>query len=119
MFFTTNTKVTQTQKTITPNDVKPFFELFLPEKNVLGITSVLLKSGTEYTNVPTTAEFLSPSNKWYEVDALAEDRVFIEDPTKVSDQPGIKVGKYIQTSNRFISEYTPEGLFVYSRCKRK
>jgi hypothetical protein len=35
--------------------------------------------------------------------------VFIEDPTKVSDQPGIKVGRYIQTQNRFITEYTPEG----------
>jgi hypothetical protein len=97
------------KRVITPNDVKPFFELFLPEKNVLGITSVLLKSGTEYTNIPTAAEFLGVPNKWYEVDALAEDRVFIEDPTKVSDQPGIKVGRYIQTQNRFISEYTPEG----------
>jgi hypothetical protein len=52
---------------------------------------------------------LSPENKWYEVDSLAEDRIFIEDPTKVSDQPGIKVGRYIQTQNRFMSEYTPEG----------
>jgi hypothetical protein len=97
------------KRVITPNDVVPFFELFLPEKNVLGITSVLLKSGTEYTNVPTAAEFLGAANRWYEVDALAEDRVFVEDPTKVSDQPGIKVGRYIQTSNRFISEFTPEG----------
>ena len=97
------------KRVITPNDVVPFFELFLPEKNVLGITSVLLKSGTEYTNTPTAAEFLGASNRWYEVDALAEDRVFVEDPTKVSDQPGIKVGRYIQTSNRFISEFTPEG----------
>jgi len=97
------------KRVITPNDVVPFFELFLPEKNVLGITSVLLKSGTEYTNTPTAAEFLGVSNRWYEVDALAEDRVFVEDPTKVSDQPGIKVGRYIQTSNRFISEFTPEG----------
>jgi len=97
------------KKVITPNDVVPFFELFLPEKNVLGITSVLLKSGTEYTNIPTAAEFLGVANRWYEVDALAEDRVFVEDPTKVSDQPGIKVGRYIQTSNRFISEYTSEG----------
>ena len=97
------------KRVIGANDVKPFFELFLPEKNVLGITSVLLKNGTEYTNVPTTSEFLGLSNRWYEVDALAEDRVFIEDPTKVSDQPGIKVGKYIQTQNRFITEYTPEG----------
>ena len=97
------------KRVITPNDVKPFFELFLPEKNVLGITSVLLKNGTQYTNIPTTAEFIGIENRWYEVDALAEDRVFIEDPTKVSDQPGIKVGRYIQTQNRFITEFTPEG----------
>jgi hypothetical protein len=97
------------KRVITPNDVRPFFELFLPEKNVLGITSVLLKSGTNYTNIPSVSEFISPQNRWYEVDALAEDRVFVEDPTKVSDQPGVKVGRYIQTQNRFISEFTPEG----------
>lgn len=97
------------KRVISGNDVRPFYELFLPEKNVLGITSVLLKNGTDYTNTPTTAEFLGLENRWYEVDALAEDRVFIEDPTKVSDQPGIKVGRYIQTQNRFITEYTPEG----------
>ena len=34
------------KKVITPNDVKPFYELFLPEKTVLGITSVLLKLKT-------------------------------------------------------------------------
>jgi hypothetical protein len=97
------------KKVVTPSDVRPFFELFLPEKNVLGITSVLLKDGTDYSNIPTTAEFLGLDNRWYEVDALAEDRIFVEDPTKVTDQPGIKVGRYIQTSNRFISEYTAEG----------
>jgi hypothetical protein len=97
------------KRVINPSDVKPFFEMFLPDKNVLGITSVLLKSGTNYTNVPTAAEFLGLTNRWYEVDTLAEDRIFIEDPTKVSDQPGIKVGRYIQTNNRFISEFTPEG----------
>jgi hypothetical protein len=42
------------------------------------------------------------------VDALVQDRVFVEDPTKTSDQPGIKVGLYITTSNKFISEYTPQ-----------
>lgn len=97
------------KRVITPADVKPFFELFLPDKNVLGITSVLLKSGTNYTNTPSAAEFLGLQNRLFEVDALAEDRIFIEDPTKVSDQPGIKVGRYIQTNNRFISEFTPEG----------
>ena len=97
------------KKVITPNDVKPFYELFLPEKNVLGITSVLLKDGTQYGNVPSVQEFLGLDNRWYEVKALAEDRVFVEDPTKVSDNPGIKVGKYLSVTNKFISEYTPEG----------
>jgi hypothetical protein len=97
------------KRTITPLDVKPFFELFLPEKNVLGVTSVLLKDGTQYANVPSSQEFLGSENRWYEVKALIEDRVFVEDPTKVSDDPGIKVGTYINTSNKFITEFTPEG----------
>jgi hypothetical protein len=97
------------KKVITPNNVKPFFEIFLPEKNVLGVTSVLLKDGTSYANVPSVQEFLGNENRWYEVRALVEDRVFVEDPTKVSDQPGIKVGKYMTTNTKFITEYTPEG----------
>lgn len=97
------------KQTITPNNVRPFYEIFLPERNVLGITSVLLKDGVQYSNVPTVQEFLGLDDRWYEVKALIEDRVFVEDPTKVSDNPGIKVGRYIQTSNKFITEFTPEG----------
>ena len=97
------------KRVINTSDVRPFFEMFLPEQNVLGITSVLLKDGTQYSNVPSAQEFLGADNRWYEVKALAEDRVFIEDPTKVSDKPGIKVGKYITTNNKFITEYTPQG----------
>ena len=99
------------KRVITANDVRPFFELFLPEKNVLGVTSVLIKEGTQYTTIPQPQEFLGTNNRWYEVKALIDDRVFIEDPTKVSDNPGIKVGKYITTSDKFITEYTPEGFF--------
>ena len=97
------------KKVVTPNDVRPFFELFLPEKNVLGVTSVILKDGTQYANIPSVQEFLSLDNRWYEVKALIEDRVFVEDPTKTSDRPGIKVGKYVTTNTKFITEYTPEG----------
>lgn len=99
------------KRVITPTDIRPFLEIFLPEKNVLGVTSVLLLDGTNYLNIPTADTFLGNNNRWYEVEALAEDRIFVEDPTKVSDKPGIKVGKYIQTNDRFITEYTPEGFF--------
>ena len=98
------------KRVITPNDVRPYLELFLPEKNVLGITSALLKPGTQYSTIPNPQDFLTIGpERWFEVDALVQDRVFVEDPTKVSDQPGIKVGTYITTSNKFISEYTPQG----------
>jgi hypothetical protein len=99
------------KRVISPNDVKPFFEAFLPEKNVLNVTSVLLKEGTQFAGTPTNQEFLGLENRWYEVDALIQDKVFVEDPTKVSDSPGIKVGRYINTSNKFITEYTPESFF--------
>ena len=97
------------KRVITPNDVKPFFEFFLPEKNVLGVTSIIQRDGTAYSNVPTAQEFMGAAGRWYEVQARAEDRVFIPDPSKPSDDPAIKVGTYIQTQNRFITEYTPEG----------
>ena len=96
------------KRTITGSDAKPFLEIFLPEKNVLGVTSVLLKDGVSYSNVPTSQEFLGTTDRWYEVYALAEDRVFVPDTSKPADQPGLKVGKYIQTNTRFITEYTPE-----------
>jgi hypothetical protein len=97
------------RKTVNAQDARPFLEVFLPEQNVLSITSVILKDGTNYNGIPSYDDFLSPANKWYEVNSLAEDRVFIEDPTKVSDKPGVKVGKYIITNSRFVSEYTPLG----------
>ena len=97
------------KKVINANDVRPFYEFFLPEKNVISISSIIQKDGTTYSSPPTYDEFITAPDKWYEVDALAENTVFVEDPTKASDNPGIKVGRYIETENRFISEYTPEG----------
>ena len=76
---------------------------------MISITDVIQKDGTSFTTPPTYEDFINSQDKWYEVDALVEDRVFIEDTTKSSDNPGIKVGKYIDTENRFISEFTPLG----------
>jgi hypothetical protein len=97
------------KRVINTQDVVPFFNFFLPEKNVLGVSAIIQKDGTDYQSTPSSSEFVSSQSKWYEVDALAEDTVFIEDPTKPIDNAGVKVGKYIKTDNRFITEYTPEG----------
>lgn len=97
------------KKPINSIDVVPFYNLFLPERNILSVTGIIQKEGTSYQTVPGYSEFVTSTNKWYEVDALAQDTVFLEDPTKPVDNTGIKVGKYVRTDNRFITEYTPEG----------
>ena len=100
------------KKEITDVLSKPFYKLFLPENNVVGVTSVIQKEGTGYQALPTNVEFLSNiMDRWYEVDALAQSEVFIEDPSSPPDKTGIKVGKYIEANQRFITEYTPEGYY--------
>ena len=78
------------KKTINPNDVKPFFEFFLPEQNVLEVVDIIQKDGTSFQSTPSYSEFVNAQDRWYEVDSLAESTVFIEDTTKPSDLPGIK-----------------------------
>ena len=96
------------KKVITSADATPFLSLYLPERNVVNVLSIIQKDGITYNNIPSYQEFLSPVGKWYEVQALAEDTVFIPEPGKKTDQSNIKVGKYIRTSNKFITEFTPE-----------
>tara|TARA_R100001594_G_scaffold57844_1_gene91710 strand:- start:1335 stop:3173 length:1839 start_codon:yes stop_codon:yes gene_type:complete len=99
------------KKEIRDIDSKPFFKLFLPERNVLGVTNVIYKEGTNFQSLPSGLEFINSPNKYYEMQALAEQDVFIINPSMPADDAGLKVGNYIQTDNRFITEHTPEGYF--------
>ena len=99
------------RKVITDFDQKPFLKIFLPEQNVLGVTAVIHKEGTTFGANPTTSELETSTNKWYEVKTLIQDKVFVQDPTAASDTENFRSGKYISVSNKFISEYTPEGYF--------
>lgn len=90
-------------------DVIPFFELTLPEQNVLSIEQIITLQGTNLTSTPTIDDFLNQNYRWWEVDSLAEDKVFIEDTTRQSDSPNIKPGKFIRVTQKFIKEYTDLG----------
>jgi len=100
------------KKEITDVLTKPFYKLFLPENNVVGVTAVIQKDGLGYQTLPTNLEFMdTTANRWYEVDALAQEEVFVIDPSSPQDDVGIKVGKYLKADQRFTTEYTPEGFF--------
>jgi hypothetical protein len=94
------------KKVITTADVVPFFEIVLPENDVLSISSVITLDGTNLTGLPTLNQFLDEDLRWYEVDALAEDTIFIPDFLSLSDNPSIKPGKFKRVTQKFITEYT-------------
>ena len=76
------------------------------------MTGVIQKEGIGYQTLPTSSEFMdTTSSKWYEVEALAQEEVFIVDPSSPVDNAGIKLGKYVKANQRFITEYTPEGYY--------
>lgn len=97
------------KRVINASDVKPFFELTLPDTNVLSIDSIITLEGTNFTTEPNAAQFMDLTNRWFEMDALAEDKVFIEDTTKTTDNAGVRPGKFISVTKKFISEYTDLG----------
>ena len=97
------------KRVINSSDVRPFLEVILPDNNVLSIDSIITLDGTNYTREPSPEQFLDVTKKWYEMSALAESDVFIEDNSKVSDNAGIRPGKWITTTKKFISEYTDLG----------
>jgi hypothetical protein len=99
------------RRVINEIDQKPFFKIFLPEQNILGVVTAIHKEGTTFGANPPSSEFSSSTNKWYEVKTLMQDKVFIKDPTKISDRDNFIPGTYLNVTNKFITEYTPEGYF--------
>ena len=97
------------KRVITSSDVKPFLEVILPDDNVLSVDSVIALQGTNFTKDPTADQFLDLNQRWFEMDALAEDKVFIEDNSKISDNAGIRPGKWLSVTRKFIREYTDKG----------
>lgn len=97
------------KRVLNGSDVKPFLEIVLPDQNVLSIESIITKEGTNLVTTPTLDEFINLDLRWWEMDSLAEDKVFIEDTTRRSDNSGIKMGKWIDTTQRFYKEYTDLG----------
>jgi hypothetical protein len=89
-------------------NTRPFYQIILPENNVLSVESIIHKNGTTFQTLPTNSEFNSNTNKWYEVPSLAEDNIFVEDKT-VAPVNGVYKGDYTRVDRRFVREFTPNG----------
>ena len=86
----------------------PFFEIVLPETNVLEILSVINKPGQGYVTNPTYQEMHDFNLKFWEVDYLAQNKIFIADENIIPSN-GIFSGKYVPVPQRFVKEYMSDG----------
>lgn len=98
------------KRIINSSDVASFFSITLPDPDVIEIESVILLEGSNST--PNNNDFYNPEYRYYEVDYLAQQRVFVED-TASSQQndntQNIKAATWIDVTRKFIKEYTPKG----------
>tara|TARA_R110000868_G_scaffold176916_2_gene414920 strand:+ start:22500 stop:24320 length:1821 start_codon:yes stop_codon:yes gene_type:complete len=97
------------KRVISTNDVRPFFELVLPDNDVISINSIITLEGTNFTITPNIDQFLDEELRWFEMDALAEDKIFIPDDSIASDNSSVQVGRWLRVNKRFIREYTDLG----------
>lgn len=97
------------KQVINDADVVPFYRITLPDPDVLDITSIILLQGTNYITTPDDSEFYDEDNRYYEVDYLAEQRVFIEDSSYGSSSDSIKAGKWKYITKKFIKQFTSDG----------
>ncbi len=97
------------KRIIKTEDYKPFLEIILPENNVLSIENIVTLEGTNLTSLPTPTQFSDFDLNWYEVPALAQSEIYVEDGNKVSDREGVSVGKWENAPKRFIKEFTDKG----------
>ena len=102
------------RKVIRDSESIPFYSLRLPDPDVIDIQDVILIPGTNFTTNPTEADFNNPDFIYYNVDFLAQQRVFIEDVNSGSNplttgNTGIKAGRWIDITKKFIKEYTENG----------
>jgi hypothetical protein len=108
----TNGSTNVFKRTILSSDIIPFFTLTLPDPDVIEITAIYLMPGTNYSSTPTQAEFSQSGLKYYEVDFLAQQRVFVEDTSNSQlngNTNNLKAATWIDVTKKFIKEFTTNG----------
>ena len=63
-----------------PNDIRPFMEIVIPDTNVMNVESVIFKEGVDYQYDPSMSEFMYPNEisgdslyRFFEVNSLADN----------------------------------------------
>ena len=89
-------------------DVNPFMEIVIPETNVISIEQIKMVDGLNAAQ-PTLSQFLDFTDRFYEVDSLAEGQIFIKDKRGSSDNIVVTPGVWVDIDKKFVMDYTDKG----------
>lgn len=115
--FVTNGQTRVFSRYIRSSDVKPFFEIILPENNVISVEQIIMVPGNVNT-IPGIDEFMDDTKRWYEVHALAQGEIFVDGSPQLVQVMGttsggtystVIPGEWKKISKKFITEYTDKG----------
>ncbi len=96
------------KRNIRPEDLKPFLQIILPDTNVISVEQIKMVDGIDAAQ-PTLSEFIAFDNRFYEVESLAENQIFLDDYSRNTDNSSITPGKWVNVDKKFIKEYTDKG----------
>jgi len=93
-------------KEITINESKPFYELILPDSDILQVTDIITKPGRGLNRTPSLEDLYDDNLRWYKVDNLAQQRVFTY-KNQVTSGGAIRfLGDWKTVTKRYVTEYT-------------
>lgn len=86
------------KKVLSSQDIKPFMEIVLPEKDVMNIESIIFKESSNYQTTPDTSEFYINTEKYklderqdaytyryFEMDSLADQYLYLPETRFLKD----------------------------------
>lgn len=91
--------------TVSQNQKKPFFELVLPDSEVITVSDIMVLPGLN-NPTPLIRDSSQEVNRYYEVESLADSTIFTE---SADGSDYIKAGAWKRIPKRFISEITDNG----------
>jgi len=101
-------KTNVSRKIITEENANTdFFEVILSESNVLEILDVIAVQNTNPNFNPTYTDFKNFDIKYYEVEHLADNKVYLEETS--SSTQSYASGKWTTVNRRFTKEYLSDG----------
>jgi hypothetical protein len=92
---------------VSAEEAIPFYQIILPEDDVIDITSIIIKTGN-ITTTPTDDEFNDQDLQYFQVDFLAETDVFVETSPVISEN-GVRKGYWRKTKKKFVKEFNENG----------